>query len=137
MRHPAAHLTLGLVAFVLVGWGVWELWISTAGATDLEAVRSVAGERSTTVVGGSSFPSGHPTQASALWCSLVVAMAAAGAPRIATGFAAGLALLLVLAVTGSRAYIGVYYPGNVVAGMLSAPVGQRSSRVACERQRCD
>lgn len=187
MSRPAARLPLGLLVFVLIGWGAGALWTAVAGSSDLDAVRSVAGERSTTVtavakvvtwagssvvlvplalvccmalvwiglrrealavglslagailiyhavkllvsrprppvehlqaVGGSSFPSGHATQASAFWCSLVIALTAAGAPRAATGFAAGFALVLVLAVAGSRVYLGVHYPGDVVAGML-------------------
>ena len=49
-------------------------------------------------VTGSSFPSGHATQASAFWFSLVLALRAAGASPTLTRVAAGLALLIVLAV---------------------------------------
>ena len=69
-------------------------------------------------VTGSSFPSGHATQASAFWFSLVFAMRAAGASPKLTRVAAGLALLIVLVVAASRIYLGVHYPGDVVAGML-------------------
>ena len=69
-------------------------------------------------VSGSSFPSGHATQASAFWFSLVLALRAAGTPRILTGVAAALSLVLVLAVAASRVYLGVHYPGDVVAGVL-------------------
>ena len=69
-------------------------------------------------VTGSSFPSGHTTQASAFWFSLVLAMPAAGASPKLTRLAAGLALLIVLAVAASRVYLGVHYPSDVVAGML-------------------
>jgi membrane-associated phospholipid phosphatase len=69
-------------------------------------------------VTGSSFPSGHTTQASAFWFSLVLAMPATKASSKLTRVAAGLALLIVLAVAASRVYLGVHYPSDVVAGML-------------------
>jgi undecaprenyl-diphosphatase len=69
-------------------------------------------------VSGSSFPSGHATQASAFWFSLVLALRAAGAPRRVTPVAGTLALLIVLAVAASRVILGVHYPSDVVAGTL-------------------
>ncbi len=187
MSHPAARLVLGLVVFVLLGWGVGELWTSVVGSADLNAVRDVAAQRTTVLthvvrvitwagsafllvplaliaclafaraglrrealavvlslggamlisdwvklllsrprppvehlqaVTGSSFPSGHTTQASAFWFSLVFAMPAAGASPALTRVAGVLALLIVLAVAASRVYLGVHYPSDVVAGML-------------------
>jgi undecaprenyl-diphosphatase len=178
---------LGFLAFVLVGWGAGEAWLSIAGRGELEAVREVAANRTealTTLaravtwagsgyvlvplaaiccgvlvragrrvealtlalglggamllgylvkllvsrprppvehlqaVRGSSFPSGHATQASAFWLSLVLALAAAGAPRRAINLAGALALTLVVAVAWSRVYLGVHYPSDVVAGLL-------------------
>jgi undecaprenyl-diphosphatase len=69
-------------------------------------------------VTGSSFPSGHATQASAFWFSLVLALPAAGVRPLVTRVAAGLALALVLAVALSRVYLGVHYPADVIAGVL-------------------
>ncbi len=187
MSHPAARLALGLAIFVLLGWGVGELWISVVGSVDPNAVRDVAAQRTATLtdvarvitwagsayllvplalvvclafaraglrrealavalglggamlisdwvkllvsrprpsvehlqaVIGSSFPSGHATQASAFWFSLVFVLPAAGASPKLTCVAGGLALLIVLAVAASRVYLGVHYPSDVVAGML-------------------
>ena len=69
-------------------------------------------------VTGSSFPSGHATQASAFWFSLVFAMPATGVSPKLIRVADGLALLIIFVVAASRVYLGVHYPGDVVAGML-------------------
>ncbi len=62
-------------------------------------------------VGGPSFPSGHATQASAFWLSLVLV----GSSR-PVGTRA-LAIVLVLAVASSRVWLGVHYPSDVIAGL--------------------
>jgi undecaprenyl-diphosphatase len=187
VSYPAVRLVLGLIAFVLVGWAVGELWISIVGSADLNAVRDVAAQRTAALtevapvvtwagsafllvplaliaclafaraglrpaalavalslggamlisdlvkllvsrsrppvehlqaVSGSSFPSGHATQAGAFWLSLALALQAAGAPPRVTRPAAALALLIVLTVAASRVYLGVHYPSDVVAGVL-------------------
>jgi membrane-associated phospholipid phosphatase len=187
VSHPAARLVLGLAVFVLLGWGVGELWTTIVGSVELNAARDVAAQRSAALtdiarvvtwagsafllvplaliaclalvragwhrealavalslggamlisdwvkllvsrprppvehlqaVTGSSFPSGHATQASAFWFSLVFVMPAAGASAKATRIAAGAALVIVLVVAASRVYLGVHYPSDVVAGML-------------------
>ena len=69
-------------------------------------------------VAGASFPSGHSTQASAFWFSLVLALRAARVAPLLTRVAAGLALLIVLAVAASRVILGVHYPADVIAGVL-------------------
>ncbi len=65
-----------------------------------------------------SFPSGHATQASAFWLSLVLAASAAGASRKLVALLAAPALAITAAVALSRVYLGVHYPGDVVAGLL-------------------
>jgi undecaprenyl-diphosphatase len=187
VSHPAARLVLGLAAFVLLGWGVGQLWTSVVDSLELNAARDIAAQRTAALtdvarvltwagsafllvplavvaclgfaraglprqalavalslggamlisnwikllvarprppvehlqaVTGSSFPSGHATQASAFWFSLVFAIAAAGAPPKLTRVAAGLALAVVLVVAATRVYLGVHYPSDVLAGML-------------------
>jgi undecaprenyl-diphosphatase len=69
-------------------------------------------------VTGWSFPSGHATQASAFWFSLVLALQTAAVAPLLKRAVAELALVLVAAVALSRVYLGVHYPADVVAGVL-------------------
>jgi len=187
VRRPLARLAVGLVFFVLVGWGAGALWTSIVGSGDLEFVQELARRRSTELtavakvvtwagsafllvplalvccvvlaraglrreavavavslggamlisdvvkllvsrprppvehlqsVSGSSFPSGHATQASAFWFSLVLAAHTARAAPPLTRSLAAVAVLLVVAVAFSRVYLGVHYPSDVIAGVL-------------------
>jgi undecaprenyl-diphosphatase len=195
---------LGFAVFVLIGWGAGELWLAVAGPADLDAVRDLAGQRTTTLtdlarivtwagsafvlvplaliccltllrqglhrealaialslggamllsylikqlvsrprppvehlqtVTGSSFPSGHATQASAFWFALVLVLPAAGASRAAIWLAVVFAFVLVLTVAASRIYLGVHYPADVVAGIfLGASWALFVSRVLRDRR---
>jgi len=66
-------------------------------------------------VGGFSFPSGHATQASAFWLSLLLAFNRTGSRKRRAAAAAVIAI--VGAVAWSRVYLGVHYPSDVVAGV--------------------
>ena len=178
---------VGLAAFVLVGWLVGELWVSIIGPSEADAMRSLAEQRSQTLietarvitwagsgfvlvplavvyclvlgraglwreaaavalslggamliyeltkaltarprpsvehlqaVTGSSFPSGHATQASAFWLSLVLALRAMSVTPFALRMAGIAATALVLGVAWSRVYLGVHYPSDVLAGVI-------------------
>jgi undecaprenyl-diphosphatase len=178
---------LGLAAFVLVGWLLGELWVAIIGSSEADAMRSLAEQRSHTLiqtarvitwagsgfvlvplaavyclllgraglwreaaavavtlggamlisdvtktltararpsvehlqaVTGSSFPSGHATQASAFWLSLVLALRATRVTSVARRVAGVFAATLVLGVAWSRVYLGVHYPSDVVAGVI-------------------
>jgi membrane-associated phospholipid phosphatase len=178
---------LGLAAFVLVGWLLGELWVAIIGSSEADAMRSLAEQRSQTLIGtarvitwagsgfvlvplaavyclllgraglwreaaavaialggamlisdvtktltararpsvehlqavtGSSFPSGHATQASAFWLSLVLALRATRVTSFARRVAGVFAATLVLGVAWSRVYLGVHYPSDVVAGVI-------------------
>ena len=178
---------LGLAACVLVGWLAGELWVSIIGSSEADAMRSLAEQRSQTLietarvitwagsgfvlvplavvyclvlgraglwreaaavalslggamliyeltktltararpsvehlqaVTGSSFPSGHATQASAFWLSLVLALRATRVSPFALRMAGIAATALVLGVAWSRVYLGVHYPSDVLAGVI-------------------
>jgi len=187
VKRPVARLAVGLILFIMIGWGAGALWTSIVGSGDLEFVQEVARERTAELtavvkvvtwagsafllvpltlvccvvlaraglrrealavavslggamlisdvvkllvsrprppvehlqsVSGSSFPSGHATQASAFWFSLVLAAHTARAAPLLTRSLAAVAALLVAAVAASRVYLGVHYLSDVIAGVL-------------------
>ena len=107
LRREALAVALSLAGAMLISDAI-KLLVSRPrpGVEHLQAVT------------GSSFPSGHATQASAFWFSLVLALRAARVAPRRVRLATGLAIALVLAVALSRVYLGVHYPADVIAGIL-------------------
>ncbi len=69
-------------------------------------------------VTSASFPSGHATQASAMYLSLLLAFLSTGRRPLVSGAAIGGVVLLVLVIALSRLYLRVHYPSDIVVGAL-------------------
>ncbi len=93
MRRSAPCLALGLVAFVLVGWGAGALWSSIGGSGDGEAVRALAENRTAALTAVAR----TVTWAGSVWVLIPLALVGcillvrAGLPREAAAVAVSLA----------------------------------------------
>ena len=63
-----------------------------------------------------SFPSGHAMLSAVGYLTLGALLAGAAAQRRQQGYILGVAVLLVLLIGGSRVYLGVHWPTDVLAG---------------------
>jgi len=112
LGRAGLHREALAVAFSLSGAILIGAWVKLLMARPRPPVEHLQ------AITSSSFPSGHATQASAFWLSLVLALHTAGAPPTITGMAIVFALLIVLVVAVSRVYLGVHYPSDVISGAL-------------------
>ena len=106
MRRQALGVALSLAGAMLISDLVKLL--TSRPRPSIEHLQAVA---------GSSFPSGHATQAAAFWLALALALHGAPLSRKLARVGFG-ALLLSLGVAWSRVYLGVHYPFDVTAGAL-------------------
>lgn len=70
------------------------------------------------IPGSFTFPSGHATSSAALYLTLGLLVAPLLPPGVARRFALGCALGLPALIAASRAYLGVHYLSDVVAGLF-------------------
>ncbi|MDQ6884083.1 MAG: phosphatase PAP2 family protein [Candidatus Dormibacteraeota bacterium] len=68
--------------------------------------------------GGSSFPSGHVANSTALYLAILLAVFVFVRRRSLRTLLLVLALVLVAAIAVSRIYLGLHYPSDIVAGFL-------------------
>jgi undecaprenyl-diphosphatase len=66
--------------------------------------------------GGSSFPSGHVANSTALYVAVLIALFLLTRRRGPLMLSAGVAGVLLLGIGVSRVYLGLHYPSDVVAG---------------------
>jgi membrane protein DedA with SNARE-associated domain/membrane-associated phospholipid phosphatase len=102
--------------------GVGRLWAAYLGAVTLYALAKPLVHRprppGTDLIGaasGPSYPSGHATQALAVWGMLAI-LAAAGRPARIRVTVWACAAVVVLLVGASRIYLGAHWPTDVLAG---------------------
>jgi endonuclease/exonuclease/phosphatase (EEP) superfamily protein YafD/membrane-associated phospholipid phosphatase len=127
----SAYVVFPLTAVCAAGLYLWgrrsralAVGLSTLGAVLIANVdKALVGRPRPPVhhleaVSGQSFPSGHAAQSAAPCVALILVLYAAHQPRWLKTAIALVALVFVASVAGSRVYLSVHYPSDVVAGAL-------------------
>ena len=94
-----------------------------------------------TEAGGASFPSGHSFNSAVVFIAIALAFATMGTRHSVRYTIIGSAILLSLLVAGSRVWLGVHFPSDVLAGwlggagwaFLAAAVLRPTARKAAEK----
>jgi membrane-associated phospholipid phosphatase len=116
-----ATVVLGLGLVSRIRWRAFGPLVAVLGAEVLQhAIKALIQRPRPLVprlehVAGSSFPSGHATESTAVALALVLLVGRR--PRRERIAAALTATLLVAAIAASRVYLGVHYPTDVAAGI--------------------
>lgn len=115
LRRPLTALAFGSTASV--GW-----LSSEAGKLIVARLRPPAGVTHALVMESSadSFPSGHTALAVGLAWAIVLVFTASGSRRV---LAVSGGILGVAVVAGSRLYLGVHYPSDVIGAIVIASAG--------------
>ncbi|WP_404481254.1 phosphatase PAP2 family protein [Novosphingobium sp. BL-52-GroH] len=71
-----------------------------------------------TEAGGNSFPSGHSFNAAVVYIAMALAFAALSRRETVRCTVIGAAIAISLAIAGSRVWLGVHWPSDVLAGWL-------------------
>jgi membrane-associated phospholipid phosphatase len=137
----SGYVVFGLAAIACVllyhrrlGAAALAVAVSTAGAVVLSNVDKLLVDRPRPPVQhlehvtSASFPSGHATQSSAFYGTLLVVVLCSGSGRLWAVPTAIATAALVLGIAFSRVYLGVHYPSDVVGGLL---LGGSWSAIVC------
>jgi undecaprenyl-diphosphatase len=140
LTNIAVHITYlgtGIVVMTIVGVAALFLWntghkhsarlllAAVAGNILLNTVLKLFFQRPRpavflwqTTVGDSSFPSGHAMSATVCYGTVAYLVARLQKHHWARALTLGGAVLLILLICGTRMYLGVHYPSDVIAGII-------------------
>lgn len=118
-------VALGLFALSAQWRGFWQLMLAAVGGGLCSSVVKQMMERARpsaalrlVQVESFSYPSGHSLAAASVYLTLALLVAQRLPRRGARAWVLACTLLLVGAVGASRAYLGVHYPSDILAGLL-------------------
>jgi len=118
-------LSLGMFAALRDQAAFWQLALAAIGGGAISSIFKQLMERARPDLGmrlvevaSFSYPSGHSLASASVYLTLALVIARRLPNRVARLFVIGFALLLMAVVGASRAYLGVHYPSDILAGLL-------------------